>query len=46
MFHDVGLLEGHRSADERFEIDEANAPTQPMDSPTAIRCGCPLSIVR
>jgi HD domain len=24
MFHDVGLLEGHRSADERFEIDGAN----------------------
>ena len=26
MFHDVGLLEGHRSQDERFEIDGANAP--------------------
>jgi hypothetical protein len=25
MFHDVGLLDGHRSADERFEIDGANA---------------------
>jgi HD domain-containing protein len=25
MFHDVGLVEGHRSADERFEIDGANA---------------------
>jgi HD domain len=25
MFHDVGLLEGHRSDDERFEIDGANA---------------------
>jgi hypothetical protein len=25
MFHDVGLLEGHRSQDERFEIDGANA---------------------
>jgi hypothetical protein len=25
MFHDVGLLEGHRSANERFEIDGANA---------------------
>jgi hypothetical protein len=24
MFHDVGLLEGHRSAHERFEIDGAN----------------------
>ena len=25
MFHDVGLVEGHRSKDERFEIDGANA---------------------
>jgi HD domain len=25
MFHDVGLLEGHRSQRERFEIDGANA---------------------
>jgi HD superfamily phosphodiesterase len=25
MFHDVGLLECHRSAHERFEIDGANA---------------------
>jgi UTP:GlnB (protein PII) uridylyltransferase len=25
MFHDVGLLEGHRSPYERFEIDGANA---------------------
>jgi hypothetical protein len=25
MFHDVGLLEGHRSRHERFEIDGANA---------------------
>jgi hypothetical protein len=25
MFHDVGLLEGHRSEHERFEIDSANA---------------------
>jgi HD domain-containing protein len=25
MFHDVGLLEGHRSKDERFEIDGAHA---------------------
>src|ERR687889_1114844 len=25
MFHDVGLLAGHRSAHERFEIDGANA---------------------
>ena len=25
MFHDIGLLDGHRSAHERFEIDGANA---------------------
>jgi hypothetical protein len=25
MFHDIGLLEGHRSEHERFEIDGANA---------------------
>jgi hypothetical protein len=25
MFHDIGLIEGHRSAHERFEIDGANA---------------------
>jgi hypothetical protein len=25
MFHDIGLIDGHRSADERFEIDGANA---------------------
>jgi hypothetical protein len=25
MFHDIGLIEGHRSKDERFEIDGANA---------------------
>ena len=25
MFHDIGLLEGHRSGHERFEIDGANA---------------------
>jgi hypothetical protein len=25
MFHDVGLVEGHRSEHERFEIDRANA---------------------
>jgi hypothetical protein len=25
MFHDVGLVEGHRSAHERFEVDGANA---------------------
>jgi len=25
MFHDIGLVEGHRSADDRFEVDSANA---------------------
>jgi hypothetical protein len=25
MFHDVGLVEGHRSASDRFEVDGANA---------------------
>src|ERR671937_2282218 len=25
MFHDIGLVDGHRSAHERFEIDGANA---------------------
>jgi hypothetical protein len=25
LFHDLGLVEGHRSKDERFEIDSANA---------------------
>ena len=25
MFHDIGLVEGHRSQHERFEIDGANA---------------------
>ncbi|MCO8310101.1 HD domain-containing protein [Pseudomonas mandelii] len=25
MFHDLGLVEGHRSNDERFEVDSANA---------------------
>lgn len=25
MFHDLGLVESHRSADERFEVDSANA---------------------
>jgi HD superfamily phosphodiesterase len=25
MFHDIGLVEGHRSADDRFEVDGANA---------------------
>src|SRR3954454_19265609 len=25
MFHDIGLVEGHRSDDDRFEVDGANA---------------------
>jgi hypothetical protein len=25
MFHDIGLVEGHRSTDDRFEVDGANA---------------------
>jgi HD superfamily phosphodiesterase len=25
LFHDIGLVEGHRSERERFEIDGANA---------------------
>jgi HD superfamily phosphodiesterase len=25
MFHDIGLVDGHRSADNRFEVDGANA---------------------
>ena len=28
MFHDIGLVEGHRSAHERFEVDGANAAWQ------------------
>ena len=32
MFHDVGLLEGHRSADERFEIDGANEARRFLES--------------
>jgi HD domain len=32
MFHDVGLLDGHRSADERFEIDGANAARRFLES--------------
>jgi len=38
MFHDIGLVEGHRSEHERFEIDGANAPA-PSWSATA----CPGS---
>jgi hypothetical protein len=32
MFHDVGLLEGHRSADQRFEIDGANEARRFLES--------------
>jgi hypothetical protein len=32
MFHDIGLVEGHRSADERFEIDGANAARRFLES--------------
>src|SRR5258706_2653610 len=28
MFHDIGLVEGHRSANDRFEVDGANAARQ------------------
>jgi hypothetical protein len=31
MFHDIGLVEGHRSAHERFEIDGANAARAFLD---------------
>jgi hypothetical protein len=31
MFHDVGLLEGHRSTHERFEIDGANAARELLE---------------
>jgi HD domain len=32
MFHDIGLLEGHRSPHERFEIDGANAARTFLES--------------
>src|SRR3954451_15309211 len=32
MFHDIGLVEGHRSAHERFEIDGANAARRFLES--------------
>jgi hypothetical protein len=32
MFHDLGLVEGHRSAHERFEIDGANAARRFLES--------------
>jgi hypothetical protein len=33
MFHDLGLVEGHRSAQERFEIDSANAARRFLERP-------------
>src|ERR1700750_3037558 len=33
MFHDIGLIDGHRSPDERFEIDGANAARGVLQSP-------------
>jgi len=41
MFHDIGLVEGHRSEHERFEID---APTPRVASSSAT--GCPRSMSR
>jgi hypothetical protein len=38
MFHDVGLLEGHRSEHERFEIDGATPPAR-----SSMGAGCPRS---
>jgi hypothetical protein len=32
LFHDVGLLDGHRSANERFEIDSANEARRFLES--------------
>jgi len=32
MFHDVGLIEGHRSEHERFEIDGANAAREFLEA--------------
>jgi hypothetical protein len=40
MFHDVGLLEGHRSEHERFEIDGANAAREFLE-----RHGLPEAMV-
>jgi hypothetical protein len=36
MFHDVGLLEGHRSEHERLEIDGANAARAFLERPGRI----------
>jgi hypothetical protein len=32
LFHDLGLVEGHRSADHRFEVDGANAARRFLES--------------
>jgi hypothetical protein len=41
MFHDIGLVEGHRSADDRFEVDSANAAREFLNAhgvaPDAVR---------
>jgi hypothetical protein len=41
MFHDLGLVEGHRSARDRFEVDGANAARAFLD-----RHGLPAESVR
>ena len=41
MFHDIGLVEGHRSAQDRFEVDGANAAREFLNAhgvaPDAVR---------
>lgn len=41
MFHDIGLVEGHRSTDDRFEVDSANAAREFLNAhgvaPDAVR---------
>jgi HD superfamily phosphodiesterase len=41
MFHDIGLVEGHRSEHDRFEVDGANAAREFLDAhgvaPDAVR---------
>ena len=41
MFHDIGLVEGHRSAHDRFEVDGANAAREFLNAhgvaPDAVR---------
>jgi len=41
LFHDLGLVEGHRSQEERFEVDGANAARQFLD-----QHGVPAETVR